>query len=114
MVIRLLTLILLDCKIVGFAFCGLKIGFSVAKASHTRDGLSPVSLSLFSLASDLLFDCSRVLEYPKIQTALQSMIVWRFENVGFRREGEIGVPGENPLLNKESSVIRVLGQGPGE
>ena len=28
--------------------------------------LSPVSLSVFSLIPDLLFDCSRVLEYAKI------------------------------------------------
>ena len=44
---------LLDCKTVGFF-------------------LSPVSLSVFSLVSDLLFDCSRVLEYAKIRTVLQS------------------------------------------
>ena len=34
--------------------------------------LSSVSLSVFSLGSDSLFDCSRVLEYPKIRTVLQS------------------------------------------
>ena len=34
--------------------------------------LSPVSLSLFSLFPDLLFDCSRVLEYAEIRTVLQS------------------------------------------
>ena len=34
--------------------------------------LSPVSLSVFSLVPDLLFDCSRVLEYAKIRTVLQS------------------------------------------
>ena len=28
--------------------------------------LSPVSLSVFSLVPDLLFDCSRLLEYAKI------------------------------------------------
>ena len=31
-----------------------------------------VSLSVFSLVPDLLFDCSRVLEYAKIRTVLQS------------------------------------------
>ena len=30
--------------------------------------LSPVSLSVFSLVPDLLLDCSRILEYAKIQT----------------------------------------------
>ena len=34
--------------------------------------LSPVSLSVFSLVLDLLFDCSRLLEYAKIRTVLQS------------------------------------------
>ena len=34
--------------------------------------LTPVSLSVFSLFPDLLFDCSRVLEYAKIRTVLQS------------------------------------------
>ena len=31
-----------------------------------------VSLSVFSLVPDLLFDCSRVLEYAKIRIVLQS------------------------------------------
>ena len=35
----------------------------------------PCSLSVFSLAPDLLFDCSRVLEYAKIRTVLQSAVV---------------------------------------
>ena len=55
-----------------------------ARASHARrvckarekkpyfQRLSPVSLSVFSLVPDLLFDCSRILEYAKIRTALQS------------------------------------------
>ena len=33
--------------------------------------LAPVSLFVFSLVPDLLFDCSRVLEYGKIRTVLQ-------------------------------------------
>ena len=36
--------------------------------------LSPVSLSVFSLVPDLLFDCSHVLEYAKIWTVLQSRL----------------------------------------
>ena len=36
--------------------------------------LSLVSLSVFSLVPDLLFDCSRVLEYAKIQTVLRSRL----------------------------------------
>ena len=36
--------------------------------------LSPVSLSVFSLIPDLLFDCSRVLECAKIWTVLQSRL----------------------------------------
>ena len=33
----------------------------------------PVSFSVFSFVPDLLFDCSRVLEYTKMRTVLQSM-----------------------------------------
>ena len=41
------------------------------------------SLSLvFSLAPDLLFDCSRVLEYAKIRTVLQCILVAKY---GVRR-----------------------------
>ena len=40
--------------------------------------LSPVSLSVFTLVPNLLFDCSRVLEYAKIQTVLQSNGFGRF------------------------------------
>ena len=72
----------IDCKTVGFF---LKISKEIGKAwrkslnrakraSHGRVRLSPVSLSLFSLIPDLLFDCSRVLEYAKIRTVLQSNV----------------------------------------
>ena len=37
--------------------------------------LSPVSLSVLSLVPDLSFDCSRVLEYAKIRTVLQSRLL---------------------------------------
>ena len=57
----------IDCKTVGFF---LKISKEIGKAWR----LSPVSLSVFSLIPDLLFDCSRVLEYAKIRTVLQSII----------------------------------------
>ena len=76
----------LDCKTVGFF---LEISKEIGKAwrksltrakraSHGRvrlekkNRLSPVSLSVFSLIPDLLFDCSRILEYAKIRTVLQS------------------------------------------
>ena len=46
-----------------------------AREPHSPVGrLSPVSLSVFSLVPDLLFDCSRVLEYGKIRTVLQSKV----------------------------------------
>ena len=35
------------------------------------------------------------------------MIVWKCGNVGFRREGEIGVPGKKTLLNKEITNIKL-------
>ena len=64
----------LDCKTVGFF---LKISKEIGKAwrkslaraqrePHTPlASHSPVSLSFFSLVPDLLFDCSRVLEYAE-------------------------------------------------
>jgi len=69
----------LDCKTIGSFF--LKIGLterkSLAREPYTPVGsvrhLSPVSPSVFSLASDLLLDCSGVLEYSKIRTVLQSI-----------------------------------------
>ena len=64
-----------DCKTVGFF---LKISKQIGKAWRksltraNRAGLTrPVSLFVFSL--DLLFHCSRVLEYAKIGTVLQSI-----------------------------------------
>ena len=64
----------LDCKTVGFF---LKISKEIGKAwrkpqaSHARR--ASLSLSVFSLVPDLLFDCSRVLEYAKTRTVLQSI-----------------------------------------
>ena len=59
-------------------FFSLKIGLAQAKKGfHTREAREPhtpalpVSLSVFSLAPELLFDCSRVLEYAKIRTLFQ-------------------------------------------
>ena len=73
-----------DCKTVDFF---LKISKEIGKAwrkSLTRakraslTRLSPVSLSVFSLVPDLLFDCTRVLEYAKMRTVLQSNRVGMF------------------------------------
>ena len=43
-----------------------------ARASHAHAHGRPVLLSVFSLAHDLSFDCSRVREYSKIRIVLQS------------------------------------------
>ena len=54
--------------------CGVRVlrakraSLTVGRVRH----LSSVSLSVFSLVPDLLFDYSRVLEYAKIRTVLQS------------------------------------------
>ena len=48
---------------------------SLTRAKRASLTLSPVSLSVFSLVADLLFDCSRVLEDAKIRTVLQSRIL---------------------------------------
>ena len=51
----------------------MKSGVRVLRARRARKPHTPVvSLSVFSLVPDLLFDCSRVLEYAKIRTVLQS------------------------------------------
>ena len=44
----------------------------VCETREKKKRLSPVSLSVFSLVPDLLFDCSRLLEYARIRTVLQS------------------------------------------
>ena len=74
--------LLVNCKTVGFFS---EISKEICKAwrteSHVREAreeknrLSPVSLSVFSLVPDLLFDCSPVLGYAKIRTVLQSKLL---------------------------------------
>ena len=66
----------IDCKTVGFF---LKINKEIGKAwrkSLTRAKRASLTrpLSVFSLIPDILFDCSRVLEYAKIRTVLQSNV----------------------------------------
>ena len=43
-------------------------------SKSVKKSIRAVSLSVFSLVPDLLFDCSRVLEYAKIRTVLQSNV----------------------------------------
>ena len=85
-VLYLLYLFTLDYKTVGFF---LKISKEIGKAwrksltrakrasraceAREKKPLSPVSRSVFSLVPDFLFDCSRLLEYAKIRTVLQSL-----------------------------------------
>ena len=45
--------------------------FEISEKNPYFKRLSPVSLSLFSFVQDLLFDCSRVLQYAKIRAVLQ-------------------------------------------
>ena len=52
-------------------------GKSMPSTMAANTNLSPVSLSVFSLAPDLLFNCSRELEYAKIRTVLQSRTLER-------------------------------------
>lgn len=54
----------IDCKTVGFL---LKVGFSRRKVLAAS-----VTLSIFSLTPELLFDYSRILEFAKMRTVLQS------------------------------------------
>ena len=68
-IIRLQILIVVDCKTVGFFFFSKSflrsLRISHARRAPASHGLSPVLLAVFSLPSDLLFDCSRLLEYAK-------------------------------------------------
>ena len=50
-----------------------------------RASLPPVSLSVFSLAPELLLDCSRVLEYAEKQTVLQSKLGVKFKTSSHAR-----------------------------
>ena len=58
------------------SFFFLKINKEFGKAWRKRP-LSPVSLSVFSLVPDLLFDCSLVLEYAKIRTCCSLFEKWK-------------------------------------
>ena len=63
----------LDCKTVGFFFSksvkkSVKRGVRVLGARSARVS----NARRFSLVPDLLFDCSRVLEYAKMRIVLQS------------------------------------------
>ena len=52
----------------------IRTKITYAKRTVRIFSVSPqVSLSVFSLVPDLSFDCSRVLEYAKIRTVLQSI-----------------------------------------
>ena len=53
-----------DCKTVGFL---VKVGFSRYKVLTAS-----VTLSIFSLAPELSFDYSRILDFAKMRTVLQS------------------------------------------
>ena len=67
-------LVKIDCKTVGFF---LKISKEIGKAwrtSLTRAKRASLTRSVFSLVPDLWFDCSRLLEYAKIRTVLQSIV----------------------------------------
>ena len=57
--------------------------FSTSVKKSVKRGVSPVSLSVFSLVPDLLFDCSRVLEYAKIRTVLQCILSTEWINVNW-------------------------------
>ena len=57
-----------DCKTVGFV---LKISREIGKA--WRKSLTRAQRASLT-RTDLLFDCSRVLEYAEIRTVLQSML----------------------------------------
>ena len=75
-----------------------------AREPHTPVGLSPVSVSVFSLVPDLLFACSRLLEYAKIRTVLQSRLLPK-ENSNPPPE-QPGSPNDGFLLNILKTLFR--------
>ena len=66
---------------------------------------TPVSLSVFSLIPDLLFDFSRVLEYAKIRTVLQSKLDIPFH--GFF-DFFIWTSSEKSVDTTEKSAIKLI------
>ena len=70
-----------DCKTVGFSPKSVKKS-RVLRARSARASHAHRARSLFSASFQAyLFDCSRVLEYAKIRTVLQSMYKYIFVNV---------------------------------
>ena len=68
----------IDCKTDGFF---LKISKEIDKACRKSLTRAKHALSVFSLVPDLLFHCSRVLEYAKIRTILESKSQRKRESV---------------------------------
>ena len=81
---------------------------------EAKENLSPVSLSVFSLVADLLFDCSRVLEYAKIRTVLQSRgamngvhsasVILDYPTSGVPQNVDVVPEGSIPSLQRPKSV----------
>ena len=55
--------------------------------AREKKRLSPVLLSVFSLVPDLLFECSRVLEYAEIRTVLQCIRYLVNKRARFMKKG---------------------------
>ena len=90
--------VIIDCKTVGFF---LKISKEIGKAwrksltareceAREKKSIFSVSLQSRSLFS-ASFDCSRVLEYAKIRTVLQSMVIRPSKHKVYR--GNVGIMG---------------------
>ena len=80
-----------------------------AKRTVRIFSVSPqVSLSVFSCVPDLLFDYSRVLEYAKIWTVLQSRGAGAVLYFGRGNENPAGTPLSKPHLSKPKMKPRVL------
>ena len=81
---------------------------------EAKGNLSPVSLSVVSLVPDLLFDCSRVLEYAKIRTVLQSRgamngvhsasVILDYPTSGVPQNVDVVPEGSIPSLQRPKSV----------
>ena len=74
--------------------------------------LSPVSLSVFSLAQDLLFDCSHALEYAKVRTVVQlketAMILDHHHAINTRVNMSHVKPSYSHPYNLPASLLEML------
>ena len=87
-------------------FLKRSLRISHARRAPDSHGLSPVSLSLLSLAPDLLFDCLRVVEYAKIRTVCSLLSYGNLEMLVSAERVDRSTRRKT-FLNKERTNIKL-------